>query len=111
MLYQYQVNCWIHPKSGFDLSNYHKVSKKITAAMKSLFNDEDSEDYVEEAINELSRKHEGMILIPLIVDSDKPYEKNTKEIERGIKKKFPDAIIDSHHILDAVPAKRVNHWQ
>lgn len=109
MLYQYQVSCWVHPQSGFELSDFHRVSSQVTKALKVLFSGEGKEDSVEKAINETKNKHKGMVLIPLVIDSDKPYEDNVEEIEEGIKEKYPDAIIESHQLLDVVTEKHVNH--
>lgn len=102
MMYRYRVDCWIPPKSGFDLADFHKATKKIKTALKVLFGEGTNTDRALDAFN---KGHEGMVLESLVIESDKRFEDNLDEIKDGIEKRFPGAIIVSHQMLEAVPVK------
>lgn len=99
MLYRYRVDCWIPPRSGFDLAEFHDATRRIKHALKILFGRGVA---TERAVEAFSSGHSGMVLESLIIESDKPFEKNVEEIEQGIQKRFPGAEIVSHQILEAV---------
>lgn len=102
MLYRYRVDCWVPPRSGFDLAEFHEATRRIKQALKVLFG---LGTATEHAVNAFSSGHEGMVLESLVIESDKPFKENEKEIKQGIQKRFPGAEIVSHQMIDAVPAK------
>ena len=99
MIYRYRVDCWVPPKSGFDLADFHVATKRIQEALKVLFG---QNDRVMAALKNFSKGHEGYIVESLVIESDKPYEDNIEEIKEGIQERFPGAEIISHQILEAV---------
>jgi hypothetical protein len=102
MLYRYRVDCWVPPRSGFDLAEFHDATRRIKQALKILFGRGTA---TERAVDAFSSGHEGMILESLVIESDKPFKDNETEIKQGIQKRFPGAEIISHQMIDAVPAK------
>lgn len=101
MIYRYRVDCWVPPRSGFDLAEFHNATERIKKALKVLFGKETA---TERAVDVFNSGHEGMVLESLVVESDKPFKENEKEIKQSIQKRFPEAEIISHQIIDAVPA-------
>ena len=96
MIYRYRVDCWVYPKSGFELAEQNGFMSKFKRLIGDLFSNNPS---VQEAVESFGNKYEGMVLQSLIIESDKSYEENEDEITAAIKKKIPGAIIVSHTML------------
>lgn len=103
MIYRYRVDCWINPRSGFDLAEFSSITKKIKKALSVLFS---GSSIPERAINAFSKNHEGMVLESLIIDSDKPFKENIEEIKDKIQKRFPGSEVISYEMIEAVPVKK-----
>lgn len=95
MIYKYYVDCWVNPKSGFDLAEFSKATKKIKKIVGKLFNFHQPE----KIIDKFRSGHENMVIERLVIMSDKPYEDNIEEINEKIQKQFPGAEIISYQEL------------
>lgn len=93
-LYRYRVDVWIRPISGFELAKFHAAAKEI----RNLFSTHKDFNSLEKA-DKFYKNHKGMILEFLIIETDKPYHENEKEIETAIKERFPGAEIIAHYRL------------
>ena len=105
MLYRYRIDCWVYPKSGFELAEQNGFMDKFKKLVGDLFSNNTS---VQDAVDNFGNKYEGMILQSLIIESDKNYEDNEDEIITEIRKRIPEAIIASHTILTSEPTKKKN---
>ena len=101
MLYRYRVDCWVNPKSGFELAEQNTFMFKFKKLIGELFSNNPP---FQKAISSFSKNYEGMVLQSLIIESDKLYEENEEEIVAEVKKKYLEAIIVSHTILKLVKA-------
>lgn len=100
MVYKYRIDCWIPPRSGYEVISYNNTTKKIKSALKVIFGQSFN---VDKAVDAFNKNLEGLIPECLIVESDKPFNSNQNEIDTEIQKRYPGAVIVAHHILEAVP--------
>lgn len=99
MVYRYRIDCWVNPKSGFELAEQNSFMVKFKSLVKDLFSNNPP---FQEAVDKFGKNYEGMVLQSLTVETDKPYEEAEEEIITEIKKKLPEAIIVSHTILKLI---------
>ena len=99
MIYTYRVDCWVSPKSGFDLAEKNKFLKKFKNALRDMLSENIP---FQRALENFGKKYEGMVLESVIVETDKIYEDNEEEILSEIKKRYPGAVACSHTILKLV---------
>lgn len=99
MVYRYRIDCWVNPKSGFELAEQNTFMSKFKKLVRDLFANNPP---FQEAIDKFGAKYEGMVLQSLIIETDKTYEESEKEIIKEIKRKIPEAIIISHTILKLI---------
>jgi hypothetical protein len=99
MIYRYRIDCWVNPKSGFELAEQNTFMLKFKKLIRDLFSNNPP---FQEAIDKFGNKYDGMVLQSLIVETDKIYEDSEEEIIAEIKKKMPEAIIISHTILKLI---------
>jgi hypothetical protein len=97
MLYTYRIDCWVPPKSGFDLARQNKFFDKFKSVIKALFSDNQS---FQIALDTFGQNHEGMVLDSFIIETDKLYEDNKTEILSKIEEEHPGAIVISCKIVD-----------
>lgn len=93
--YRYRVDVWIRPRSGFELADFHAAAKRI----RNLLSTHKGPKALEK-VDKFYEQHKGMVLEFLVIETDKPYAENEKEIEEAIEKRFPGAEIIAHHQLD-----------
>jgi hypothetical protein len=98
MLYTYRVDCWVNPKSGFELAKQNKYLARFKKVIRALFSENQP---FQKALDSFGKNYEGMVLESLIIETDQLYEDSQVEIESEIKRKYPEAIIISHTILKA----------
>lgn len=96
MTYTYRVDCWVNPKSGFELAKQNKFLDRFKKVIRALFSENKS---FQSALDTFGKSYEGMVLESLIIETDQIYEDNQQEIESEIKKKYPEATIISHTIM------------
>jgi hypothetical protein len=102
MLFTYRVDCWVPPKSGFDLAEQNHFMREFKKAIKTLLS---KNKPFQSALENFGKNHAGMVLESVIIESDKMYEDNEEEIISEIKKKYRGAIIISHCILKLTKTK------
>ena len=101
MLFTYRVDCWINPKSGFELAKQNKFLTRFKKVVRALFSENQP---FQKALDSFGKSYEGMVLESLIIETDQIFENNEEEIVAEIKKKHPEAIIISHTIMKLVKA-------
>jgi hypothetical protein len=101
MLYTYRVDCWVNPKSGFELAKQNKFMARFKKVVRLLLSEN---QLFQKALDNFGRSYEGMVLESVMVETDKMYEDNQQEIEVEIRKKYPEAIIISHTIMKLAKA-------
>ena len=96
MLYTYRVDCWVNPKSGFELAKQNKFLARFKKVVRALFSENQP---FQSALDKFGKNYEGMVLESLIIETDQMYEDLESEIVAEIKNKHPEAIIISHTIM------------
>jgi len=99
MLYRYRVDCWVNPKSGFELAEQNTFMARFKKVIGDLFSNNPP---FQTAIDSFGKRYDGMVLQSFIIESDKMYEDNEEEIVTEIRKKVPEAIIISNTILKLI---------
>jgi hypothetical protein len=92
MKYKYLVQCWITPRSGFDIVKKNRITELFRSIIADTFSDD---KHAEESVKNFERSHEGLVLEPLVVESDTVIVDAEKEILPEIQKTYPGAIIFS----------------
>ena len=92
MKYKYLVQCWITPRSGFDLARKSRITELFRALMRDTF---DSDEKLEQSIKKFEESHNGLILEPLVIESDTEVKDPEKEFLDDIHAKYPEAKIFS----------------
>ncbi len=96
MIYTYRIDCWVTPKSGFDLAKQNKFYDKFKSIIKALFSENPA---FQIALDNFHNNHDGMVLDSFIIETDQLYEDNEKEILAKIEEEHPGAIMISHNIV------------
>jgi len=96
MIHKYLVQCWIAPKSGFDIVKKNRIMEFFRSVAYEVLS---GEKHAEESIKSFEESHEGMILEPLIVESDVEIIGVQKELLPEIRKTYPGAIIFSCAVI------------
>lgn len=94
---RYLVQCWIKPQSGFDLARKNRIMKMLRELMSTNTPD-DAE--LEKAVEAFEKEHEGYILEPIVLESDKEVTDAEKELMPEIRKTYPEAKLFS---MEPVP--------
>lgn len=92
MVYKYLVQCWITPRTGFDLAKKSHIMQLFKSIMEETFPDDVK---VEDAVKRFAESHDGLILEPLVIESDTEVIDFQKEILPEIQKTYPEATIFS----------------
>ena len=104
MPYKYLVQCWIHPRSGFDVAKKSRIMELFRSIMKETFSDDAR---VDTTIEKFNRTHEGLVLEPFIVESDIKINDPEKEILPEIQKTHPEATVFSCGLMpEIISSKR-----
>lgn len=102
MPFKYLVQCWITPRSGFDIIKKNRIMEFFRAVVSEALSDESR---VAESIKKFEESHEGLILEPLIIESDMEIVGVQRELLPEIRKTYPGAVIFScNRISESVPA-------
>ena len=89
---KYLVQCWITPRTGFDLAKKNRIMSLFKSIMEETFPEDVN---VEDAMRKFSESHDGLILEPLVIESDTEIVDPKKEVLPEIQKKYPEAVIFS----------------
>lgn len=99
-MHNYLVQCWIRPRSGFDITQKNKVLREFRERLREAF---PGDEKVSKALDKFERNHEGMILEPFMIESDAPVKNPEKEILPEIRKDYPEAeLLTCHRIPDVL---------
>jgi hypothetical protein len=101
MPFKYIVQCWITPRSGFDLAKKGRIAQLFRSVMRDTFSDDKK---VETAINNFEKTHEGLVLESLTVETDTEIIDPDSEILPEIRKKYPEAVIFSCKMVSELAA-------
>lgn len=95
MKYQYDVLCWVPPKSGFELRDKHIILENLRKSLKKLAKDEISGlvQHIDSSIDKFISEYDGLVVEFLRIESDKIITNPEKEILPEIHKDFPGAKI------------------
>jgi len=106
-MYQYLVQCWITPKSGFDLARTNRIMQVFKKNMEEFF--PDNED-LGEIVKKFEKESEGFVLEPLVLESTKEVTDCEKQLMPKILEEYPgaklltwrrmtDEVIENHSIF------------
>jgi hypothetical protein len=88
----YIVQCWIRPRSGFDLVRKNKVITSFRHAAEGTLGDPES---VGRAITLFEKDHEGMVLEPLIIELPISCRDPASELIKRARTKYPEAELST----------------
>lgn len=88
----YMVQCWIRPRSGFDLARKNQVINTFRQAAEGTLGDSES---VGRAIALFEKDHEGMVLEPLIVDLPDNCPNPKEALIKAARTKYPEAELST----------------
>ena len=86
---KYLVDCWIRPRSGFDLRE-HNMMLSFVRDMFSSFDSENGTD-LSEKMEVVDKQHEGMVIHTFTVDLDKKIIDYEKDVLAEIRKNYHEA--------------------
>lgn len=92
MAHKYLVQCWIKPQSGFDLAQKNRIMSLFKEIMTETM---PNDPKLDEALKRFEKSHDGMVLEPMIIESDKEVTDPEKELLPEIQKSYPEAVIFS----------------
>ena len=106
MPYRYYVQCWVRPSSGHDVVRKNRIMSllKEIASLKSFqemardvfpVDVEVTDKKFQSAIQRFEEQHEGLVVEPLVLESDNEITDAEKELLPEIQKKYPEAKIFS----------------
>jgi hypothetical protein len=88
----YMVQCWIRPRSGFDLARKSRILASFRQAAEGTLADAEA---VGRAISMFERDHEGMVLEPVIIDIPRVGKDPGADLIKIARKKYPEAILST----------------
>ena len=87
-MYRYLVQCWIRPRSGFDLSRKNLIMEMFREIMVNSYpNDEE----LNKAVKAFEKESEGLIVEPLVIETDHEIMNCEEELMPEIRKNYPEA--------------------
>jgi len=97
MLFTYRVDCWVRPRSGFDLAKKNSslsFIKKFATTFEGPFN-----NTFKDLISSFEKVSEGYVIKSLKLESDSLVTSLEKELLPEIQKEYPEAKIISWSML------------
>lgn len=85
----YLVDCWIRPRSGFDLRE-HNLMLSFIRDMFTSFDSENGTD-LSEMVDTLDMKHDGMVIHTFTVEANEKHIDIEKDLLPQIRKDYPEA--------------------
>lgn len=105
-MYYYKVDCWIPPRSGYDLMKKNKALQFIESIADTL-SDKKKEKF-KELLKNFEDQSDGMIIKTFILESDKPVIAPKNEFLKEIKKECPQAKLSSWELLSDPVIKKID---
>jgi hypothetical protein len=103
MQYRYLVKCWVRPQSGFDLARKNKIMNLFKSFLSEAFSERES---IDKAVEEFEKEHDGMVIEPLVIETDSAITDAEVQILPEIQKAYPDAVLLSvERIKDKIPSE------
>jgi len=103
-MYYYKVDCWIPPRSGFDLARKNKAFHFFESVANKLSGDK--AEKILSYINEFKKQSEGLVLKTFMMESDKQVFDPEKEFMGEVKKEYPEAKLAHWELLEATISKK-----
>jgi len=92
MSFKYYVECWIYPKSGYDIIRKNKIITLFKEVLLQVMPEETKKEInIDDLIEKFCEKHNEMVLEPLVLESDTDVLDPEKELMPEIWKKYPEA--------------------
>lgn len=87
-MHYYLAQCWIRPRSGFDLTHKNILLQEFREKLGEAF---PGDKRVLKALKTFENKYDGMVLKDFIAESDTVVQNSVKEILPEIRKDYPEA--------------------
>jgi hypothetical protein len=88
---RYLVQCWISPQSGFDLARKNHTMEIFRKVLESHFEYADYYEGIEKAMTRFEKTHDGLILEPIVLETDEDVTDCEAQLMPEIRKKYPEA--------------------
>jgi len=100
-MYRYLVQCWIKPKSGFDLARTNKIMQVFKESMEESFppNEELGEE-LGKIVKKFEKASDGYVLEPLVLESTKEVTDFDKQLMPKILEEYPEAKLLTWRKMD-----------
>ena len=83
-MYQYRIDCWVPPKSGWDLLKKNEFIKTVESTFESMEEDQpEKTEEIKQLFNKFIEEGEGYVLDTIIIESDTPIQ-SINECEQKI---------------------------
>lgn len=92
-MFYYKVDCWVPPRSGFDIVKKNQAFEFIKSIADKLSTG--SAEKIEELLNDLKKNSEGLVLKTFTLESDSLVHSPEAEFLEEIQKEYPEAKIAS----------------
>jgi hypothetical protein len=103
-MYYYKVDCWVPPKSGFDIQKKNQAFNFIEELANKL--PDGSGKKIKEYLEGFREESKGMVLKSLTLESDTPVGDPEIEFMEAIIKESPEARIANWELIDAPIMKK-----
>jgi hypothetical protein len=103
-VYYYKVDCWVPPRSGFDLIQKNQARDFIFSIADRM--SERNGKRIKQYLNRFEEESKGFVLKTFTLESDKFVTDPEKEFLGEINKKYPEAKIAHWKVIDAPIIKR-----
>ena len=106
MPFKYLVQCWVRPRSGFELARKNRVIKIIKEAMTDTFKES---ELIEKLVKQFEETHDGLIPEPFFAETDSEVTDPEREIMPEIWKDYPEAIFIKYEPISDFVDHLKNH--
>jgi hypothetical protein len=103
-MYYYRVECWVAPKSGFDLVEKNKAFRFIESIAEKLV--DDAKEKILAYLEGFKGHTNGMVLKTFNLESDSKVRDPEKELMAEIRKNSPEAVLADWGLVDASITKK-----
>lgn len=90
MAIRYLIQVWVYPRSGFDLA---KKNQAIRLLKELIEEDVAINPGLKEAMDRFEKEHEGMVVEPIVIESDDEVTNPETEVMPTIKGDYPEALL------------------
>jgi len=103
-MYYYKVDCWIPPRSGFDIAKKNQAFSFIESIAEKL--NEEKGETIKSYVEEFKEQSKGLVLKTFTLESDDFVLDPEKEFMNEVRKESPDAKLAYWELIDAPVLKR-----